>query len=265
MNQEQVKDKLLVLVDGKDDFTLLFSGKKSNKVNGLYHPEKNEIILHNKNFSNDNSMIYTAIHELAHHVHCSQSVGATQARSHTIEFKNIFHNLLDLAEKKGIYTNELFSNKEFTELTEKLKNNYILKNGELMKQFGKLLLDAYMLCEKYQVRFDDYVERVLSMQNSTARSVMKLASLNINPEIGFENMKIVSRIADEDKRKEVESAFIEGKTPEVIKSQYLEKPKPDDIIERLFLEKEQVEKRIDSLRKKLKLIEDKINKIDADS
>lgn len=265
MNQEQVKEKLLILVDGKDDFTLLFSGKKSRKVNGLYHPEKKEIILHNKNFSNDNSMIYTAIHELAHHVHCSRSIGYAQSIAHTIEFKTIFHNLLDLAEKKGIYTNELFSNKEFTELTDKLKNNYILKNGELMKQFGKLLLDAYMLCEKYMVRFEDYVERVLLMQNSTARSVMKLASLNINPEIGFENMKIVSRIADEDVRKEVESAFIEGATPEVIKTKYLEKPKPDDLVERLLFEKDQVEKRIDSLRKKLKLIEDKINKIDNDA
>lgn len=262
MNQEQVKNKLLELVENRDDFTVVFSGKKSKKVNGLYYPEKKEIIIHNKNFDNDNSMLYTAIHELAHHVHCSKSAGQVSSRSHTIEYKKIFHELLDLAEKKGIYTNEIFENSDFSGLTQKLKNNYILKNGQLMREFGELLLEAFKLCERYKVRFEDYVERVLQIQNSTAKSLIKVYSMNINPEIGFDNMKIVSRISDTDKRKEVENAFISGQTPETIKSQYLEKPKPEDVIERLFHEKDEIQKKISSLNKKLKMIEDRINNIE---
>jgi hypothetical protein len=36
MNQEQVKEKLFQLNKNVEDFSLLFSGKKSRKVNGLY-------------------------------------------------------------------------------------------------------------------------------------------------------------------------------------------------------------------------------------
>jgi Zn-dependent peptidase ImmA (M78 family) len=66
MNQDQVKEKLLKLHDCTEDFIVIFSGKKSKKVNGLYKPDKREIIIHNRNLDNDNLLLYTAIHELAH-------------------------------------------------------------------------------------------------------------------------------------------------------------------------------------------------------
>ena len=52
MNQDQLKTKLDEYTENKD-FTVIFSGKTSKKVDGLYHPEKQEIIIHNKNGLNE--------------------------------------------------------------------------------------------------------------------------------------------------------------------------------------------------------------------
>ena len=46
------------------DFTVVQTGKKSSKVNGLYKTDSHEILLHNKNFTTNNAIMYTAIHEL---------------------------------------------------------------------------------------------------------------------------------------------------------------------------------------------------------
>ncbi|MCK4514270.1 MAG: hypothetical protein KAU31_03380, partial [Spirochaetaceae bacterium] len=69
MNQDQVKEQLLRLEDDTEEFFLIFSGKRSKKANGLYHPDTREIILHNRNFESDTALMYTAIHEFAHHIH----------------------------------------------------------------------------------------------------------------------------------------------------------------------------------------------------
>ena len=63
MNQDQVKERLLQLEQVKTDFMVTFSGKNSKKVDGLYYPDKREIIIHNQNFVDDNQLMYTAIHE----------------------------------------------------------------------------------------------------------------------------------------------------------------------------------------------------------
>ena len=73
MNQQQVVERLLELDNDVEDFIVTFTGKKSKKVDGLYKPGNKEIILHNKNFSDDNSLIYTAIHEFAHHIQFTRS------------------------------------------------------------------------------------------------------------------------------------------------------------------------------------------------
>ena len=84
MNQDKVKEILLSLRDTSLEFSVTFTGKESKKVNGLYKPDTKEILIHNKNFKNDNQLVYTAIHEYAHHLECeknggkSSGAGATQ-------------------------------------------------------------------------------------------------------------------------------------------------------------------------------------------
>ena len=68
MENEDIKSKLLQIENTEIDFTVTQTGKESVRVNGLYKPDTHEILLHNKNFSDDNQLMYTAVHEYAHHI-----------------------------------------------------------------------------------------------------------------------------------------------------------------------------------------------------
>ena len=110
MDNEEIKAKLLEIEETKLDFTVTLTGKESKRVNGLYKPETQEILLHNKNFENDNQLMYTAIHEYTHHLineaEIAEADGKTPLKSskvHTNAFWAKFHSLLDKAEEKGIY------------------------------------------------------------------------------------------------------------------------------------------------------------------
>ena len=98
MDRDTVKEKLLKIEDAPLEFSLIYSGKKSRKVNGLYKPDTREIIIHNRNFeqgaTGDNLLLYTAIHEYAHHLHACSQGGKLSARAHNSEFWAIFHALL---------------------------------------------------------------------------------------------------------------------------------------------------------------------------
>ena len=262
MNQEQVKDKLLQIETVREDFTVTFSGKHSNKVNGLYYPDRKEIILHNKNFTEDNQLMYTAIHEYAHHVQFMKATAPVSTRAHTIQFWNIFHTLLFKAEEMGIYSNVFESQAEFRELTAKIKNDYMIKNGYLMKEFGSLLMEARELCRKYNANFEDYVDRILGLHRNEAKIMIKTHALDINPEMGYENMKMVARIPDEDLRKGVEQAYFgDNMSLDMIKAGL----KPDKEFETrlrfLETEKERIEQSLERLTARLVKVERDIDAI----
>ncbi len=266
MNQESVKQLLLKLEKPEKDFDLIFSGKESDKVDGLYKPTLCEIIIHNRNFSDDNELIYTAIHEFAHHIHFSTAAIPVSAKSHTGAFWDILHKLLNDAEKKGLYKNIFKSNPEFMELTKKIRDKFLAKNGELMKEFGEQLIKAFQLCLKHHVSFDDYMDRELNLHRNSAKTLMKISSLDINPAIGFENMKIVASIKDPEKVKKAEKAFMEGKSPDMVRQEFKESPikqtgdKDLDDIQILLNEKKRIKATIDRLNQKLLEIDKQIVK-----
>jgi hypothetical protein len=258
MNQEQVKARLLELDDTSPDFTLLFSGKSSRKVDGLYKPEEKEIIIHNKNHADDNQLMYTAIHEFAHHVHFSTSAKVTTSRSHTIDFWNIFHKLLFKAEETGIYSSIFSKDDRFVKLTKMIKEKYLAFNGSLMKEFGDLLKQAYALCLETRSSFDDYVDRVLQLHRTAAKTIMKVHELDINPNIGYENMKFVARIKDEGERREAEKAFDDGMTPDMAKVEFGRPNPPKDKLDELVHEKERLERQLEIITVRLAKVEKKI-------
>ena len=100
-------------------------GKKSRKVHGLYKPESREIIIHNRNFTNDNELLYTAIHEYAHHIQFTTSATPMSVRTHTTAFWNLFHTLLFEAEGKGIYTNPFEQIEELRDLTRRIREKFL--------------------------------------------------------------------------------------------------------------------------------------------
>ncbi|RPJ09290.1 MAG: hypothetical protein EHM28_02005, partial [Spirochaetaceae bacterium] len=183
MTNEMIKEQLLKLKADAQDFTVIMTGKKSSKVNGLYKPFTREILLHNKNFTDDNQLMYTAIHEFAHHLQFTRLLTPGVARFHTSQFWSIFHELLFEAERMEIYQNIFLSNKDFLELTERIKRDFITEHGRLITEFGEVLLQAHELCDKYSVSFDDYVNRVLKIKHSHAQSMIRISNMELDPSL----------------------------------------------------------------------------------
>lgn len=258
MNQDQVKEKLIALDRKAGEFSVIFSGKTSKKVDGLYYPDRREIIIHNKNFTDDSQLMYTAIHEFAHHIHHERSPVPVSGRAHTTRFWDILHRLLFAAEEKGIYVNVFKKDRRFAELTKKIKNDFLQTNGSLMKDLGGLLNQAMSLCEEINASFDDYVDRELLLHRTTARILMKMNAMGVSPAIGYENMKTVAGISDEGARARAEEAFNEGSTPDMVKAEFTSREGAAGTMDALIRERDRIERSIGSLTKKLAAIERKI-------
>ncbi len=265
MNQDQIKQLLLQLRGGVAEFRVIFSGKKSRKVNGLYHPEPREIILHNKNFTDDNALVYTAIHEFAHHIHFTTSAVPVPSRAHNTEFWSLLHALLREAEEKGIYRNVFAERPEFEELTRRIKREILSVNGQLMKELGALLLQAMELCEKFQANFGDYLDRVLNLPRPSAALIMKSHTQDLKPEIGFENMRTVARIRDDGERAEAQEALLGGESSYEVKRRFLDNHEPPDPLERLVCERERVEGQIERLQHRLKELDRRITDLEKEA
>ena len=262
MNQDQVKDLLLQIDDDVEEFTLIFSGKTSRRVNGLYVPDSREIIIHNRNFENDNLLLYTAIHEFAHHVHITRSPVPIGSRSHTIEFRRIFHELLTIAEQKGLIRNLFETDQELAVLTEAIKKNMIGPQGELARKLGEAFVQAQEICTRKGYRFEDYIERVLQFDTSTARNLIRANSYNLPPALGYENMKLVASVGDADNRETLQASLMNGDSRDRAKS-IIRKTEEQDPMEKLLKEKKRVERTIDSLSKKLEQINMNLSRLEG--
>ena len=270
MNQDQVKEKLLTLRPEVEEFFLIFSGKQSKKVNGLYHPESREIIIHNRNFTDENALMYTAIHEFAHHVHYTQAEGGPVSnRAHTVEFRAIFHQLLSEAEAKSVYENKVDQIPELRNLAERIREKFMKVNGELMKDFGQILMEAEKLCRSHNARFEDFIERALRLPKQTATTLMKIKALDIPAVLGYENMKTIAGIRNNQMRSQATEAFLEGETPDQIKHDLANRPasanRPQDPRKKLISEKKRIEKTVASLKDRLDTILRELEELGAEA
>ncbi|AEF83740.1 conserved hypothetical protein [Treponema primitia ZAS-2] len=255
MNQDQIKATLLSIEDAPMDFTVILSGKKSVKVNGLYKPDTREIIIHNKNFDDDNLLLYTAIHEYAHHLHACSQGGTLPSRAHSTEFWAILHALLEKAEARGVYKNVFTESPELAELTETIRQKCLLQNGSLVKELGMLLLKAGELCNAIGARFEDYIDRVLCIPRAAAKMSMKMFEYDLDPAVGADNMRFLAGIKNEDDRMTAEKSLLAGKSPDAVKLEAKKKPDDEDPRHKLEKEKIRLERTIASLTKRLDEVE----------
>jgi predicted ribosome quality control (RQC) complex YloA/Tae2 family protein len=263
MNQDQVKDKLLLLEPDVEEFSVIFSGKTSKKVHGLYHPDTREIIIHNRNFSDEAALMYTAIHEFAHHIHFTTSDTPVSNRAHTTAFRSIFHELLQKAETMGVYENTLDRVDELQQLAESMRQRFIRANGELMKDFGHALMEAEKLCRKHGARFEDFVERVLQLPKTTATTLMKVKAMDLPPDLGYENMKTLASVRNKDARGEAIEAFRQGLSPDMVKQGIKDRGpvRQSDPKKKLEGEKRRIERSLESLRSRLEEIEHELERM----
>jgi len=276
MNQDQVKALLQRLEPQAPDFDLIFTGKSSRKVNGLYKPDSREILLHNKNFESDEELIYTAIHEFAHHLHFCSSARPTTIRSHTSVYWSLFHRLLAKAEEMNLYRNVFVSEPEFLTLTDEIKTKYLANNGQLMKDFGQTLLRAVQLCGKHHVRFEDYMDRVLCIPRTTAKTVMASFAQDVTADFGFDHLKMMTSVKDPEVRRDMEHKRREGYSTEMLRQELrgeplpeiVSAPKPDPVEAQLDLlerSREQLKKKIADWERRLEELDTKIDALKGEA
>ncbi len=268
MNQDQTKELLLRIEPQAPDFTLVFTGKSSKKVNGLYKPESREILLHNRNFQSDEELVYTAIHEFAHHLHYCSSARPSTIRSHTAVYWSLFHRLLQKAEEVGLYRNVFVVEPDFVTLTTRIQSRFLQSNGQLMKDFGQALLEAVQLCTKHHVRFEDYMDRILCIPRSTAKTVMASFAQDVTPEFGYDHLKMMTTVKDPEVRREMEMKRKEGYSPEMLRQELRGDPLPTDysgapLNDPDMLQREVLERNREALRKKIADFSRKLEEIET--
>jgi hypothetical protein len=261
MNQDQIKSMLLRLENTELEFSVTMTGKKSKKVNGLYKPDTREILLHNKNFDDDNQLVYTAIHEYAHHLQCEAEGVLRSAKSHTTAFWARFHGLLEKAEKAGVYRIGIEKSGELAKLTDEIRQKYLAENGKLMNELGKLLAKGHALCEGAGVRYEDWVDRVLCLPRVAAKTAVRVSSLDVNPSIGYEAMKIVASQPTPERRLDAERQFAARRSPDAVKINLARTPEDDDPKERLEKERRRLEKTIAMLKSRLDQVEQSLSNL----
>ncbi len=265
MDNEEIKQKLLQIEDTQLDFTVVMTGKESTRVNGLYKPDTHEILLHNKNFKSDMQLIYTAIHEYAHHLitedQLAESGGRLPVKSakvHTAAFWARFHQLLQKAEELGIYKISLEEAPELKELTEKIRKEYMEVNGKLMQEFGKLLAKAHALCEQANIRYEDYLDRILCLPRNTAKDITKVGVVEVNPALGFDNMKKVAMLKKSEDRESASQQILSGKSPDTVTELMKKAARNEDPRSKLEKEKNRLTKTIEALQQRLQYVEESL-------
>jgi hypothetical protein len=264
MTPEQLAKQLRAIEECPVDFSVVFSGKKSRRVHGTYKPEIREIYINDGNFNSDNLLLYTAIHEYAHHLHSIiHSNGALPARHHNSEFMAILHRLIDKAESKGLYRNVFNDSPELIELTKAIQSQ-IATDGQIIKELGALLFNAYELCTNVGGRFEDYIDRILRMPRLTATTAIKIHQLNLNSSLGSDTMRFLAGIKNEEKRTQAQSELLKGASIDTVRVKNQKPPKTEEseisalqTKDRTKLEKEKfrLERNIELLSKRLEEVE----------
>ena len=264
MDNASIKEMLLDIQESKLEFSVIMTGKDSKRVNGLYKPDTREILLHNRNFKTDNELVYTSIHEYTHHLINEEQIEANggkepphQARCHTNYYWAKFHALLDVAEEKGYYKLDVSLSPELDELTKEIREKYIEPNGHIMQELGKSLIKAHALCEQANIRYEDYLDRVLQLPRTTAKSASKVGMLP--PEdasVGFDNMKILASCKKAEDKARAKEAMNSGKSPDSVIAMMKKKTVEIDPREKLEKEKARLTRTISELTQRLEFVED---------
>ena len=266
MDNEKIKEMLLDISPSSLEFTVTQSGKESKRVNGLYKPDTHEIILHNKNFKTENELVYTAVHEYTHHLIAEEQLALNgssympNAKVHTENFWVRFHSLLKIAEEKKYYSLHIEASPELKELTEKIRKEYLEVNGKLMQEFGRLLAKAHELCQNANIRYEDYIDRVLCLPRNSARDITRVGAVSdINPSIGFDNMKMISAIKKSDERSSAQEKILSGESPATVRSLMKNKCQSEtDPKQKLEKEKNRLTKTIAQLQQRLEFVEESL-------
>ena len=260
MTNEEIKAALSKLYYCKAAFTVTQTGKRSSSVNGLYKPFTQEICINNKNFTTDNQLMYTAIHELTHHILITEK-GVKNAKSHSGIFWATFYDLVDKAIELKLYVRER-SEETAALLAEAVELQKQIV--EVQKKLGRIILKLHESCAKNGERVEDVIEHDMQMTRNKAKEMMRntMSDSKDNDEIA----KAVSLAKDPMIKHAAQTAADTGKTVEQVKAIAKQKPKAtDDDLgspekiepkERLKQEEKRLRKTIAQLNNRLQVVQE---------
>jgi hypothetical protein len=84
---------------------------------------------------------------------------------------------------------------------------------------------------------------------------MKAHRQDLDPRVGFENMRQLTAIRDDGARAQAQAALLAGRTPDMVKAAYGARPKPKDARTELEEERSRIRRTITRLQERLKEIE----------
>lgn len=260
MTNEEIKQTLISLEKSDIDFSVTQTGRVSQKVNGLYTPATFEILLHNKNFTTENELIYTAIHEYTHHlISCKQKKFGIEVkkggRSHTTEFWAKFDDLLEKAVEAKIYTRE--RSEDLSGLIDEAKK-IDREIVNLKKKLGKILSEIHEKSQKENIRYEDILSHDLNISKNTAEKCLRCQSIEEN--YGQDELETVLKVKDSQTRQDVIIDLKKGKTINQI-SEAIKKDKNSSPYEKLTKEKARLEKTIQQLKERLEIVSEKLSAI----
>jgi hypothetical protein len=255
---ETVQRTLERLYSCREPFTVFFSGKKSGSVNGTYRERTRTIMINDKNFLsaggyNGDLLMYTAIHELAHHI-LGTEMGLRGMRSHTRLFWSVFSGLVDKAEAEGVYT--LNVDGEVQGLVDEAAG-ISRELARLQRELGDVLSRLHGICEKKGIRYEDVLERKLRISRETANTACLANSLDVSEAAGEINIDLQEAIIKErnaDRREEIILAFLAGRGISQVKQAGKPAdtgPPPEDEAARLMKEWDRLEATIASLQRRM--------------
>ena len=236
MNQDQLKESLDQLTDNRD-FTVIYTGRESLKIGGLYNLETGEILIHNRNFSTDNQIMLEAIHQLSHHLLFLAENQTTQR--HSARFYIIYQELIKKAVTLSLVEDD--DSKFIQKAVQKGREHTIF-----LKEYGGILIELYDYCMKKHLSFGDMLHRKLNMTETEAKSLMSMYAVDIPEDLNGDFARKVSMIK---KSKDRELAIESG----VIKKAVAPKEPEEEVV---FLAKE-----LERLNKKIQKEQERVEEI----
>jgi hypothetical protein len=146
-----------------------------------------------------------------------------------------------------------------SELTEQIREKYLEQNGRLMNELGQLLAKGHSLCKEAGIRYEDWIDRVLCLPRGAAKTAVRVSSLQVNPKLGWETMKIVASQTTPEKRAAAEEQFFARRSPDAVKVDLSRKGEDEDPKDRLVKEKKRLEKTIAMLHARLDQVEQSLS------
>lgn len=260
MNNLEIKELLESLQSTNAEFEVILTGKANTKVNGLYKPLQHEIILFNKNFSNDQQLLYTAIHEYTHHLcwEIEEEHGEKHPKNaHHHKFWNLFHSLLDIAVSKNQY--QRIRSEKMNTLIQQAKE----LDKEIMtlqKKLGEVLIQIQVQAKEDSSRYEDIVEHDIQLSKRTAKKAVEYSAIDAGISFGQDAGEELRKAKNFDHFNTILEEVKNGKTIHQIKHSF-SKEKEKNTEEELEKERGRIEKTITMLNQRLREIVTKIEEL----